>query len=115
MASFEVETNERDEGLLVRVRGDAGVASGSEMQIAFTKLIARRDKLIVLDLSDMSFIASLGMGVFVEYHKGINRHGGTIRVAGVQPMVREAFQRCRLDELFECFDTVDDAFAKPVA
>ena len=106
--SFECVVVERPDALVLHLRGEIRLdASASELE--FTRLVARRPKLAILDLSALSFISSLGMGQLVALSKGIAGQGGTLRLAAVQPFVRDALDRVRLWELLKIFPTIDAA------
>lgn len=109
VAPLQVEIEEIEGGYVAHVSGDAGMSGVEELQRHLTRLAARRDDLVVLDLGGLSFIASLGMGQLVDFHRGISRRGGKLRLAAVRMPVRTAFERARLHELFEIHDTVQEA------
>jgi anti-anti-sigma regulatory factor len=57
---------------------------------------------VTLDLSGLTSISSLAMGVLVSYRRGVVRAGGRVVLAeGLQPAVREALARAELFDLFE--------------
>jgi anti-sigma B factor antagonist len=98
------------DGVLVAwIQGDAGVANTDKLEREFTRIVARHPKLLVLDLSAMSFISSLGMSYLVHLNRGVKSHGGDVRVTGATPLILTALKRCKLDELFTFYDTADAA------
>lgn len=97
------------QGCLVRIRGQADTAATAEIERAFLRVTAGRPRLVVLDLSEMSFVSSLAMGSLMNLHKSVTRQGGRVRLAAVQPFVAEAFARVRLPEIFEVCDSVASA------
>lgn len=96
-------------GRLVCIRGQADTAAVAEIERAFLRVAAGRPRLVVLDLSEMSFVSSLAMGLLVTLHKAVTRQGGQLRLAAVQPLVAAAFARVRLLELLEVCDSVASA------
>ena len=47
---------------------------------------------VVLDLADLTFLSSLGMGALVQYRRGLSRRGIEIRLAKVQEQVWVALE-----------------------
>jgi anti-anti-sigma factor len=66
---------------------------------------------VVLDLSGLSFMSSLAMGVVLAFRRNILAQGGSLKVAAVQKMVLDSFKRARLDKVFDVVDTLDGAMA----
>jgi anti-anti-sigma factor len=99
------------EALVARIQGEAGVANSPTLERELTRIIARHPKLLVLDVSGMTFISSLAMSYLVHLNRGVKSHGGAVRVAGASPTIITALKRCKLDELFQFFDTPDAAIA----
>ena len=66
---------------------------------------------LVLDLSAVEAISSVGLRGLVVAAKRSKEAGGTIVVAGLQPLVREIFAISRFDALFGVFASVDEALA----
>lgn len=65
--------------------------------------------LIILDLAPVSFIPSMGLGLLVQFANKCKARQQSLRLAGVQPKVRQEFCVARLDRLFRFNQNVDDA------
>ena len=106
----EVITGQAGEGLVIRVRGEAGVGSAGALLDGLLAPAARRPAVVTLDLSELRCISSLAMGVLVAYRRGVVRTGGRVRLAGeLQPGVKEALARAGLLDLFETTADVEAA------
>ena len=66
MGKLQVEVDERPEGVVVRAAGHVGYLEAEGLQSAVAEVIARQPALLVFDLTGVSFIASLGMGVLIN-------------------------------------------------
>jgi anti-anti-sigma factor len=69
-----------------------------------------RDRL-VLDLADVEYIASVGLRVLMLACKQVKAQGGSLLVAGMQPVVREIIEISKFTFLFRTYGTVRDALA----
>jgi len=70
---------------------------------------------IVLDLSEMDFICSVGLGAIIIGHHKSRRHDGEIRLVNPQPAVRRLLEATRLTKLFPLYAGVEDAVKGPQA
>ena len=67
---------------------------------------AGEDKILLLDLSHVTFISSAGLRVLRIAATQCRKQNGKMVVAALQPMIQEVFQISRFDSLFELFPTV---------
>ena len=65
---------------------------------------------VVLDLSQVSFIDSSGLGAIVAAMKQLGDHR-RLDIAGLSPMVYKVFRLTRMDTVFLLYPTLEDAFA----
>jgi anti-sigma B factor antagonist len=66
-------------------------------------------KSILVDLKDVRFIDSSGLGALVSGFKNAISHQGNLKLAGLQSQVKSMFELTRLHRVFEIFDTSVDA------
>jgi anti-anti-sigma factor len=109
MSTLRVELVELPQGVVVRLAGEGGFLATDVLQGRLTGLMARRPPLVVFDLAELVTVASLLMGVLVGFRRALERHGGAVRLAALQPLVLEAFQTARLHDLFGVSGTVEEA------
>jgi anti-anti-sigma factor len=96
--------------VIVRLTGEAGIRQVDELNAALLGLSAYRPTSVLLDLSGLSFLSSLAMGVLVSFRRGIVRAGGQVRLAPApQEPVREALDRAGLLALFHSPESRTDA------
>jgi anti-anti-sigma factor len=97
--------------VIVRIAGEANLGQVDELTAALLCVSARRPKSVALDLSGLSFVSSLAMGVLVTFRRGVVRAGGRVRLADtLQGSVREALVRA---ELLALFDSPEGAGGRP--
>ncbi|HBS29347.1 MAG TPA: hypothetical protein DEB06_07830 [Phycisphaerales bacterium] len=110
MANVNLQVEHRTEpwGVLLTVRGSAGVTNLSELDRHILPIVASKPALVVLDASGLEFISSLGIGSFTTLHRGL-KPSGQLRIAGANANVRAVFERTKLTTLLALFDSVEDA------
>ena len=76
---------------------------------AFRRIDGRCD--LVIDLQNLEFVDSAGLGVLVGIYKRVKQRGQRVAVARAQPYVARVMRIIRLDRVFESFDDVASALA----
>jgi anti-sigma B factor antagonist len=64
---------------------------------------------VVIDLSEIEFIDSVGLGVLVGLFKTIRTRGCRANFIGVRPGVQRVLEIIRLDEIFEVYPDLESA------
>ncbi len=64
---------------------------------------------IVVDLSQVSFLDSSGVGALVAVHKAIEREGGQLFLAAPTKQAHLVLRLTQLESMFSLHRTVDDA------
>lgn len=68
--------------------------------------------IVVLDLSAVDYISSVGLRVLMLAAKQAKLQGGAIAVAALQPVVKEIFEISKFNLVITCFASVRDALAE---
>ena len=98
---MELTIVQADDRLLrVKLMGRLDVAGVNRISLEFARQVATRRKPTIVDLSDVEFIASLGMGMLVENAKALKRNNVRMVVADPQQLVEEALRSAGLDAVF---------------
>lgn len=72
-------------------------------------LIATDQVCLVVDLSCLEYISSSGLKVLLAGIKKARKEQGDIRLACLQPYVKEVFDIAGFTQLFQMFDKEEDA------
>lgn len=64
---------------------------------------------LILNLEGISFIDSSGFGVFLSIMKTANNNYGFFKICNISEEVMELFKLLQLHNVFEIYNTVDDA------
>ena len=82
--------------------------SGTETLAGLTE---QKAPLIILDLGEMDFICSSGLGAIIVGYLKSRHHKGKFHLANAQPAVRELLETTRLTKLFAIYSSVAAALA----
>ncbi len=85
---------------------DAGVAEEFKHDIA---PVLDANSKVILDLSQLQFVDSAGIGAILSCLRRLNAAGGDLKLSGVTKSVRGTFEITRMHRLFDIFTTRDEA------
>ena len=91
---------------VIVVRGEIDVATSPSLRSELASVLALRPEEVTLDLRDVTFVDSSGLGVLVGALKRLRETGGErFSVVGAQHPVRKVFEITGLTALFELRDS----------
>ncbi|MDB4470659.1 STAS domain-containing protein [Deltaproteobacteria bacterium] len=64
---------------------------------------------LIIDLSEVRFVDSSGLGALVSGFKNASAREGSLKLCSLQPQVRSMFELTRLHRVFEIFSSVEEA------
>lgn len=76
---------------------------------AVNDLIDRDQLKIVVNLGDVSYIDSAGIGVLIARYLGVKRRGGDMKLANLTTRSHRVMTITHLLTVFDAFNSVDDA------
>lgn len=94
---------------VLHVDGEIDLASAPRLRQEVISLVADDRTRVVLDLSDVAFCDSTGMGVLVGAVKRARTAGGDVRVVCRNERLLAMFDITRLDRVFDLYGDVDAA------
>ena len=94
---------------VVTVNGSVDSADSDALLSFFDELIQDGQTRLIADLSQMDFIVSMGLGVFVQIYTRLRNTGGFLRLAGPQPLVLLLIKTTGLDRLLPIYDSLPQA------
>jgi len=96
-------------GLMVVMRGEADIAGAEVMERQLMPVAAQKPRRVIIDLSGVTLISSIAMGVLVHLRHGVRQHGGEVVLAGAGGIVLSALKRAQLDRMFVLLPSAKDA------
>ncbi len=108
-AIFEVSDSEQPGVLVLHARGEIDVATSPELHELLVAVIERAPQLVIVDLTEVSFIDSTGLGVLVGAVRDVRAGGGDMRLVVTQPQIIKLLELTGLDEVFSVVSNTRDA------
>jgi len=107
---MDLKTEANGKLMVIFVREERLDAHNSEeLKAEMNRLFETGTKDILIDLKEVRFIDSSGLGVLVSGFKNASTRQGSLRLCGLQNQVRSMFELTRLHRVFDIFQTVDEA------
>jgi len=94
---------------VVTIVGSVSTGDAGQLRELLEELAGKRIPVIVLDLGQMDFICSLGLGAIITGHLKCRHHQGQIRLVNPTEQVSDLLETTRLTKLFPVYETVDEA------
>jgi anti-sigma B factor antagonist len=86
----------------------AGTSQG-QLKDKINSLVVQGRQQILLNLGEVSYIDSTGLGELVASHSTVRRHGGHIKLLNLTAKVQDLLTICHLSTVFETFESEADA------
>jgi anti-anti-sigma factor len=90
-------------------RLDIGGALGVEDRFAFSATTSKEN--VIVDLSAVSFLASIGIRMLMTAARGKQGRGGKLVLAAAQPAVQKVLVMAGIDQLIPLYNTLEQAQA----
>jgi anti-sigma B factor antagonist len=99
-SAFEVVNNTVN----VRLQGSLYVEDAAGLREKFLEYINKGHNNFVLNLSEVDYIDSSGLGMLVAVQKRAVQNRGKVSIFGLKGTVKELFEMTRLDKIFDVLD-----------
>ena len=110
MTKLDMDFKEMDDKMVITVRGDIDAYHSADFKKEVREKIASFKGIkVVLDLSNVAYIDSAGLGSLVAILKDVRNSGKTFTLAALKPNVKRIFEMTRLDKVFKIVDTPEEA------
>lgn len=107
---MQLKINEKEETVIITVEEERMDAHNSgNLKERMLQLFDEGKYQLVIDLTNVRFIDSSGLGALVSGFKNASARDGSLRLCCLQPQVRSMFELTRLHRVFEIFTTLEEA------
>ena len=106
-----ITTREAEGRTVVSVAGEIDVYTAPRLREEITELVAAGTYDIVIDMSEVEFLDSTGLGVLVGGLKKVRAHDGSLHLVCNQDRLLKIFLITGLAKVFVIHDTAEAALA----
>lgn len=109
---MRLESELLDDNILkITLDGRLDVEGTQSIDMKFTALTATKKAAVLVDMTNVSFLASIGMRTLLSCAKAASNRGGKLVLLNPQPMVREVMDRTGVASLIPVYDDLAAAKA----
>lgn len=120
MNDLKIIAKTEDQGLgtvsairvIVSISGDIDAYHSPKLKEEMEKYLTGEAKEILLDLSDVPYIDSAGLGTLVSILRETRNFKKGLKLIGLRPNIKRIFEMTRLDKIFDIFDTIEESKVK---
>ncbi len=94
---------------LVRLAGRLDSTTYPAAEKAVAAALRQGAPMLVLDVSGLEYLSSVGMGIFIAAYDDVSARGGRVVLAALQRGARAALQKLGILHVFTLTETVGDA------
>lgn len=106
---MEIMTREVGDVSVLELRGRLDLASGATLKDEIKSLFDKERTSVHLNLSQVEFINSSGLGALVSIMKEVRLRKGRLTLSDLASYVQEIFDITQLSHIFEIFNSEDEA------
>ena len=106
---MKIDVERFEEVDLLKLSGRLDASSAGDLKDQAGKSAEEGRVNVVMDMAEIDFIDSSGLGSLVSALRSVNKLGGEIKLSCLQDPVRAIFELTRLHRIFEIFDSSEDA------
>lgn len=101
---------EKYNAVIVELKGNVmGGDDTKEFNLLLHKLIDEGKKNVIVDLSDVKFMNSSGLGMLISGLTTMKRENGTLKLANVTEKIESLLVITKLITIFETYESIDEA------
>lgn len=109
---LQVDVDRRDRYTILRPRGEIDFATGPQLKEAITERLLAGDVNLVVDLLDVDFIESTGLGALIGGRRRAHALKGSLSLVCDADQMLKIFRITGLDKVFTIHDTVEAAVGR---
>lgn len=109
--NFEIIEKTVDDIRMIKVCGELDALVAPILKEKISKQIEQEVVKFIIDFEELVHINSLAMGILRGKLRTVRDAGGDIKLVGLSEHIRTIFEMIGLDELFDIYDTQEEAIA----
>jgi anti-sigma B factor antagonist len=109
---MKVLTERKGDIAVLRLRGT--LMGGPDSQVfedVLSKALEEGTSQVLVDMSDISWVNSTGLGILIAGHRTVSASGGALKLLHVSKRIESILMVTKLNTLFDSYDDEDQALA----
>jgi anti-sigma B factor antagonist len=97
---MELRANIKGDTLFVKVIGAIDTLAAENLKIELKEIILKKPQKVVMDLSNVPTMGSLGVGKILMFFKNLRESNSIFEIKGIHENLYPFFKAVKLDKLF---------------
>lgn len=106
---FELSTSREGQVCVVHVKGEVDIYTSPALRTALSDVTGDGCGMVIVDLAEVPFIDSSGLGVLVGALRRVRESDGELRIVSGHDTVVKILRITGLDKVFALYSTLDEA------
>lgn len=112
MSEFKIGLREAPNVQIIDLSGYLDAHTAPLLENTFNKLIEEQKFKLVVNFSDLNYISSAGLGVFMAYIEKIRENSGDIKMTNLKEKIYNIFDMIGFPLLYEIYSNEHEAINK---
>src|SRR5262245_9172003 len=109
---MKISRQEQGSVTIIQPKGKITIGEGDILlRDEITKLLSEEKKKLVLDLGEVSYMDSAGVGELVSVYTSVKNRGGELKLASLTKKIKDLLAITQLLTIFDAFDSTEEAVA----
>jgi len=107
---MKVQVNETESATIIKLEGEMMLGyEANDFHEAIQLSVEKKKKDIVIDLCEVKFISSWGIGILIHGYTTATNEGISFKLACVPANIKETFTKIKVDKIFQQYANVAEA------
>lgn len=106
---LEINNSSVQDHIMIKLKGEVDASNSVELDNAIKKALTEEKNKILIDGSQLDYISSAGLGVFMSYLEDFQEKGIAFVIFGLNEKVMNVFHILGLDQLIEIKNSQNEA------
>ena len=108
-SNLEIKVERLGKNVIIRLSGRLDITQSDEVESLLSKDVQSGEGDMIINLGQISYISSSGIRIFVGMVRELGRQNRKLKLCNITPPVKKVFDVVELLDLFEVFNTEEEA------
>jgi anti-anti-sigma factor len=94
----------------IKLKGRMDLQGAGEIDLRFTSITSTERTYVIVDLSEVDFMASIGLATLARSGKAVRLRQGNMVLFNPKPQVRQVLGSTKIDEVLHVYSDLEEAW-----
>lgn len=109
--ALSVRVERKHDACVVSPSGSIDSTTYEDLGKEFNSILEKPVKVIIVNMEEVSYISSMGLGILVKIMKAVRKDGGIFMLSNLQPQVKKVFDIVKALPDVNIFESIEEADA----